>query len=130
EKQERQEGYMPTLAREIHVKQVQIPPVLLDMPPYFFAEFVNTSHTAAENVEFLIDLGASKQERLALRPKDRCSSISPEDMSLIRIHCTSLVGGESVFVQAVLTLPLYRRITTSLGGVRGEELTPSGQFDV
>ena len=117
------------IPHDIQLRRVQIPPVLLDVPPYFFAEFANRNRLPAKNVEFLIDLGASKQERVAVRPKDRCSIVSQEDISLIRVRCTSLNGGESVFVQAVLTHPLYRRITITLNGENAHEITASNHFD-
>lgn len=115
--------------QDIRLRRVQVPPVLLELPPYFLAEFVNTSHFRAEKIDFLIDLGASKAEKVTLRPKDKCSLGSPEDFSQIRVFCSALNSKESVFVQAVLSAPTYRKIVIALNGEMAHEIPASGDLD-
>ncbi len=116
--------------QDIQLRRVQVPPVLLELPPYLLAEFVNTSNFPAEKVEFLIDLGASKAEKVTLRPKDKCSFGSSEDISQVRVVCSSLNSKESVFVQAVLSAPTYRKIVILLNGEMAREISPSGDRDL
>lgn len=115
--------------QDIQLRRVHVPPVVLELPPYFLAEFVNNSNFPAKNVEFLIDLGASTAEKTTLRPKDKCSLGSQEDLSQIRVICSGLNSKESVFVQAALSLPIYRKITISQNGVIAGEIWASGDID-
>lgn len=114
---------------DIQLRRVHVPPVMLELPPYFLAEFVNKSNFPAENVEFLIDLGASRVEKTTLRPKDKCSLGSHEDLSQIRVICSVLNSKESVFVQAVLSVPTYRKIIISQNGEIAGEVWASGDLD-
>lgn len=115
--------------QDIQLRRVHVPPVLLELPPYFLAEFVNNSNFPAEKVEFLIDLGASKAEKTTLRPKDKCSLGSQEDLSQIRVICSALNSKESVFVQAALSVPIYRKIVISLNGEIAREVSASSDLD-
>src|SRR5262249_32119858 len=114
---------------DIQIRRADLPPIVTDIPPYLFVEIANNSPFAGRDIELLIDLGANKLERVAIRPKDRCAVVTTDDVSPIRIRCTTLNGGESLFAQASVALPQYRKITTFLGGERGSEATPTSSLE-
>jgi hypothetical protein len=108
----------------IVLKRVDIPPGGLELPPYLLAEFRNIGDRVSANVELIIDLGPSRYERAVVRPRDKCSLAEPSlDASQIRVRCNGLLGGESVFVQAVLSLAVLERILIAMGDKTISQIT-------